>query len=256
MLVLLPPSEGKRAPDSGRAVDLNDLHFRSLTSVRRAALAATVTLCRGDIGRAREVLGVGPSLVDEVLANRSLRTAPAAPAWQVYSGVLYDALDAASMSAGVRRRLAARVAIASGLWGMVMAGDRIPAYRLSGDVTLPGVGPLAAAWRAPVGAVLAEERGLIVDMRSSSYVALGPLPECVHERAVSVSVFEVKGGRRVTVSHHNKATKGRLVRALLEHGAAPRTAADLVRACSEAGFTVELRHAPRGPARLDVLMSH
>jgi len=256
VLVLLPPSEGKRAPESGRAVDLDDLHFRSLTPVRRAVLAATVTLCRGDVSRAREVLGVGSSLVDEVLANRSLRTAPAGPAWQVYSGVLYDALEAASMSGAARRRLVARVAIASGLWGLVMAGDRIPAYRVSGDVTLPRVGPLAGAWRGPVGAVIAGHPGLIVDMRSSSYVALGPLPEQVHGRSVAVSVFEVKGGKRVTVSHHNKSTKGRLLRALLEVGGTPRTPDDFARACRDVGFTVELRRAPRGVAQVDVLMTH
>ena len=35
------------------------------------------------------------------------------------------------------------------------------------------------------------------------------------------------GGKRTVVSHFNKATKGRLVRALLESGATPKTPAAL-----------------------------
>ncbi len=253
-MILLPPSEGKRAAERGPAVDLDALHFTGLTRLRRAVLKATVTLCSGDVAAARAALGVGASLTDEVLANRDLRRAPAAPAWQVYSGVLYDALDAASMAAAVRRRLTAQVAIASALWGLVMAGDRIPAYRLSADATLPGLGAPPAVWRSAVSGAIASASGLVVDLRSSSYVACGPLPAEVHHRAVTVSVFQVVGGKRVTVSHHNKATKGLLVRALLEAGARPRTPEAFASACADAGFAAELEQPATGPARVAVLM--
>ena len=41
------------------------------------------------------------------------------------------------------------------------------------------------------------------------------------------------------VSHFNKATKGRIVRALLEHGADPRTPAALADTVRDLGWTVE-----------------
>jgi hypothetical protein len=57
---------------------------------------------------------------------------------------------------------------------------------------------------------------------------------------------------RKVVSHFNKATKGRLVRALLEAGARPKDPAQLAVALRDLGFVVE----EAGPAgRLDVLVA-
>src|SRR3954454_24816375 len=44
VLVLLPPSEGKRAPDAGAPVDLATLTFPALTERREKALRALVKL--------------------------------------------------------------------------------------------------------------------------------------------------------------------------------------------------------------------
>jgi hypothetical protein len=56
--------------------------------------------------------------------------------------------------------------------------------------------------------------------------------------------------KRSVVSHFNKATKGRLLRALLESGARPRGVAALAGVLRDLGFTVE--EGPGG--RLDVLV--
>jgi len=56
------------------------------------------------------------------------------------------------------------------------------------------------------------------------------------------------------VSHFNKATKGRIVRALLEDGANPRTPARLAEALGDLGWTVE-SEAGRTGTRLDVVVS-
>ena len=62
-------------------------------------------------------------------------------------------------------------------------------------------------------------------------------------RTASVRVLQVTvvdgAERRSVVSHFNKATKGRLVRALLTSGARPRTPAALAGALRDLGFTVE-----------------
>jgi uncharacterized protein len=52
------------------------------------------------------------------------------------------------------------------------------------------------------------------------------------------------------VSHFNKATKGRIVRALLEDGADPRTPDRLAEALRDLGWTVEV-----DGSRLDVIVS-
>ena len=61
-------------------------------------------------------------------------------------------------------------------------------------------------------------------------------------------------GRRQVVSHFNKATKGRLVRALLEDGRDPRSPAKLAEILTELGWTVELATTTKG-TRLDVVVA-
>jgi hypothetical protein len=67
-------------------------------------------------------------------------------------------------------------------------------------------------------------------------------------RVLQVSVVDGVERRQI-VSHFNKATKGRLVRALLTAGAKPRTPHALAADLRDLGFTVE----EDGP-RLDVLV--
>ena len=66
-----------------------------------------------------------------------------------YTGVLYDALDAASLDASARRWLGRHVLIHSAPLGPVGALDRIPAYRLGAAASLPGSRPCGACGRMP-----------------------------------------------------------------------------------------------------------
>ncbi|QAY62955.1 peroxide stress protein YaaA [Xylanimonas allomyrinae] len=233
MLLLLPPSEGKTAaPDGAAPVDLEALaHADALGGRRAEVLAALARVsARSD---AADVLGVGTSLAAEVERNTHLASAPAAPAARVYTGVLYAAArlaetaDAARADDGVR--------IFSGLWGAVAPGDRIPAYRLSMGVDLPGVGKLSTAWRAPLGAALdARAAGdVVVDCRSAAYVAAWrPRPRT--GEWVTVRVVRDVGGRRTVVSHHAKHTRGVLAGHLLRRaGSPPTTARELLGAAAE-----------------------
>ena len=56
-----------------------------------------------------------------------------------------------TLSPAARRRATARVAVTSSLFGIVRPGDRIPAYRLSGDAVLPGLGTVSGVWREELG---------------------------------------------------------------------------------------------------------
>ncbi|HWJ83127.1 MAG TPA: peroxide stress protein YaaA [Nocardioides sp.] len=257
MLILLPPSEGKAVPARGRPLDLADLSLPALTDARKRVLHALVGLCRDEPDRAVDVLGLSAGQRDLVERNALLETAPTARADRIYTGVLYDALDAGTLSAAARRRAATRVAVTSSLFGLVRPGDRIPSYRLSGDAVLPEVGPVAAVWREALAAVAGEAlgRGLLVDLRSSTYAAFWrPAPELA-ARVATVRVLHEVGDERKVVSHFNKATKGRIVRALLEDGVDPRTPAALADALRGLGWTVEVGEPTKKGTQLDVVVS-
>ncbi len=255
MLILLPPSEGKSAPTRGKPLDLDRLGHPFLTPTRLAVLDALTSVSERPGGAA--LLGIGHTQLDLLERNRTLATSPTARADRIYTGVLYDALDLDSLSPGGRRRAGHRVAITSSLFGLVRPGDRIPAYRLSGDTTLPGLGPVAGAWRPVLGQAVraALGTGLLMDLRSTTYAAFGRAPADLARRTATVRVLHETGGRRTVVSHFNKATKGRIVRALLEDGRDPRTPAGLARLLTDLGWHVETGPATAQGTRLDVVVS-
>jgi len=256
VLILLPPSEGKLAPRRGHPLDDRRLSFPALTEARAAVREALVALCTDDPDGAARVLDLSPSQRDLVDLDARLATSPTARADRVYSGVLYDALGFATLSPAAKRRAGTRVAVTSSLFGLVRPGDRIPAYRLSGDASLPGLGPVAGVWRAVLGAAVVDAlgSGLLVDLRSSTYAAFWRPPADLARRVATVRVLHEVAGRRQVVSHFNKATKGRLVRDLLEDGRDPRSPTTLAAVLTDLGWTVESEAGPKG-TRLDVVVN-
>ncbi|KGM14022.1 hypothetical protein N869_06080, partial [Cellulomonas bogoriensis 69B4 = DSM 16987] len=158
MLVLLPPSEGKDAPSRGAPLDLDALDHPTLGPPRQEVLDALARASAAD--DACTVLGVGPTLATEVARNTALRSAPTAPAREVYTGVLYAAAGLSGLDGAAAARAAGTVRTVSALWGLVSPDDRIPAYRLSMGTDLPGPGPLARFWRPHLGDALAGRTGL------------------------------------------------------------------------------------------------
>ena len=257
MLILLPPSEGKTSPRRGRPLALGELAFPDLYAARGDVLDALVALCDGDPDEAARVLGLGRTQADEVARNAALREAPTGRADAVYSGVLYEALDLSGLDAAARRRATQWLVVTSSLFGLVRPADRIPAYRLAGGVSLPETGPVATYWSRHLDATVraAAGRGLVVDLRSSTYVPFWrPSPD-VAPRVVTVRVLHEVDGVRKVVSHFNKATKGRLVRDLLEDGATPSTPARFADQLAALGWKAELGAAGKAGTRLDVVVT-
>jgi uncharacterized protein len=254
VLILLPPSEGKAEPRRGKPVDLG---VGPLAYARSAVLDALVDLCRGPEQVSITTLGLGPGQAVDVRRNARLRDLPSAPAERIYTGVLYDALGLTTLDASSHRRGLSRIAIVSSLYGLVRPGERIAPYRLGGGVSLPGLGGVAAHWRRHLDPVVAEMagRGLVVDLRSSTYAAFWRPNQELASRVVTVRVLHEVGGRRQVVSHFNKATKGRMVRALLEDGSDPRTPAAFGRLLTELGWQVETGPSTATGTRLDVVVS-
>ena len=239
MLVLLPPSETKATGGSGPALDLDSLSHPELNPTRRKLLEALSTLA-DDVPASLEALGLSERQVEEVTRNAELWDAPTAPALERYTGVLYDALDVRSLDRGQRERADRRLAVASALFGVARGTDRIPAYRLSGTTSLPDVGTLRSTWRPVLEPALADVDELLLDMRSGAYAALARTPHAVGVRVLS----EDPSGKRKVVSHHNKAHKGKLARALARSAAEPTSAADVIEVAEQAGLHVE-REAER-----------
>ena len=275
MLICLPPSEGKTpAPDGAAPVDLARLTGAAHLTAQRGAVAEALAAVstRPD---ATTVLGVGASLGPEVARNADLKSAPAAPAAQVYTGVLYAAAGLADLTGDAARRAAEDVRVFSGLWGVVAPDDRIPAYRLSMAVDLPGVGKLATAWRPHLAAALDGRAAgdVVVDCRSAAYLAAWR-PDTAAADWVTVRVVRETAGRRAVVSHNAKHTRGVLAGHLLRRPAAPpRTGEELLDAAREldgqvigtevgSGLSYRMLEATlhdaatrRGPRTLEVVIS-
>lgn len=246
MIVVLPPSETKRDGGAeGSALDLAALSFPSLSPRRREALSALRALSRN---RAASVtaLGLSAAQAAEVDRNRAVRSSPLLPAIERYTGVLYDGLAVQGWDDAMREHAARILVIQSALFGPIGALDPIPAYRLSHDSRLPEL-PLKKHWREPSTAALATHAGLVVDLRSEVYAALGPAPKgSVYVRVVT----EGADGRRKALSHFNKKAKGEFARALVADAV---DAADAVQLCDWAA-RVGIRLEPGAPGELDLVV--
>lgn len=222
-LVLLPPSETKRdggnsalsQQPTGLAAEEREpreaeLAWPALNSIRTELIDDLVTLAHSPEAMAR-ALKLGPKLVAiEQARNLTLRTSERMPAVLRYTGVLFDALDAESLPDDAFEWLATHVAIHSALFGLVGAGEEIPAYRCSAGSALPGPS-LRSRWRAAIGEALVEHDGTVLDLRSTSYQQLGPAPR----GAVQVDIVADDGtGATRALNHWNKRAKGEVVRAM------------------------------------------
>jgi cytoplasmic iron level regulating protein YaaA (DUF328/UPF0246 family) len=210
VLVLLPPSRGKASPDRGRRAGLSTIVYAGLRAPRER-------------------------LIDAV--DPGLRTAPAIPAAELYTGVLFGALGLADLPWD-------GVLIASALWGVVRPGDRIPAYRLEMSDTPSGIGSLTTYWREPLRAAL-PDRGLVLDLRSGSYAAVWQPRRGTH---LAVRGFtEAPDGTRKVITHMAKRVRGEVGRLVLQAGGAERPE-EVAEIALAAGLRVEL-----SDGRLDVI---
>lgn len=243
LLLLLPPSETKS--DGGSRVSAHihpaEPQLRDISDRVRDDLIA---LSSGDADAAAKALKISARQAEKELArNRQLGDAERKPAALRYTGVLYDALDADSLSEPARQWLDAHVLIHSALYGPVSAGSDIAAYRLSYNSKLPGAS-LRERWAEAVTAYLAAHPGPILDLRSKGYVTLGPLPVGREDAVWADVVEELPDGTFRSLNHFNKRAKGLLVRKLAEQHSTSPASIDELRALLEPEFVLE-RVAPQ-----------
>ena len=230
-LVLLPPSEGKSPGGKGRPLRLDRLSFPDLTPTRDRMIDAVIRAMSASTATRTKLLGVtGATLADATTADRALRTAPTMTAIERFTGVLYDELDVATLSTRDRRRLDEQVVIFSGIFGLLTPTDAIPDHRLKMNVTLPSIGKVATAWRAPITDALVDRarKATVWNLLPGEHAAAWK-PAAVGTPDGPAAMFSVRfvdegqpsrGSRTfTTVSHWNKLLKGALVRFVLATGA-------------------------------------
>ena len=209
-MLLLPPSEGKAVGGNPRGATWTPdagSFGRRLGEQRTAVVEALAAVGGGD----EKLLGVkGDHLLRAQSANASLVGAATLPAWQRYTGVVWDHLDPATIPAAERRH----VVVVSGLLGLVRGDDPVPDYRLKMGANLAPLGKLSTWWR---GALTAEIR-----RRARRRVVVDLLPQ-EHRAALDLTGLD---GVSVTLAdptgtpggHFAKAAKGELARAILLDG--------------------------------------
>ena len=215
-MLLLPPSEGKAAGGSARrsAWSPDQGAFGRRLGERRATVIQALASARGGD---EKLLGVkGEHLVRARSANTSLIGAASLPAWQRYTGVVWDHLDPTTLPAPARKR----IVVVSGLLGAVRGDDPVPDYRLKMGVNLAPLGKLSTWWREAVTAEIARlgRRHLIVDLLPQEHRAAWDAASVgTSIDAISVALVDPTGKPG---GHVAKAAKGALARAILLDGLA------------------------------------
>ena len=209
-MLLLPPSEGKAeggnrrrapwAPDAGS--------FGSALGEKRAEVVEALARSGGGD---EQLLGVrGDHLLRVQSANTSLVGAAAFPAWQRYTGVVWDHLDPSTLPAAAVKQ----IVVVSGLLGLVRGDDPVPDYRLKMGANLAPFGKLSTWWRATLSAELARaaRRRFVVDLLPQEHRAALVLDDLDGVSLTLVDPTGKPGG------HFAKAAKGELARAILTDG--------------------------------------
>ncbi|MSZ54733.1 MAG: peroxide stress protein YaaA [Actinobacteria bacterium] len=211
-VLLLPPSEGKADggnPQQPWSFSSGTLGL-TLATEREAVSKRLRQLKGGD----QKLLGVsGAHLARAQAANSRLLDSPSLPAWQRYTGVVWDHLDLASLTATQRNAFVKRIFVPSGLLGLVRADDLLPDYRLKMGARLAPFGVMAKWWREHITAALLQaiKNKTVIDLLPNEHRAA--LDWELLPNAIRVDLVAHSGG--IVGGHNAKAAKGLLAQHLL-----------------------------------------
>lgn len=217
MLLLLPPSEGKRA--GGRAARLNGPLSKKLQPHREVLISALAELLKNATPKHLEkVLGVKGVLLEEARESTAAivrGNAPVLRAYERYSGVVWKYLDPETLAPHQRKQ----ILIPSGLYGLVNAEDEIANYRLKMGANLDGIGNVAKFWKSRLSVCLVEAAKdcLVINLLPKEHQNAIDF-EALHSTAQVVNVEFLSARGDKAAGHDAKAVKGIVARTLLTEG--------------------------------------
>jgi hypothetical protein len=214
LFILLPPSEGKA--EGGAASkpwrESSGACGKSLTTQRKALVDRLHALKGGDA----TLLGVKGKHLDRARqANSCLRGSPSLPAFQRYTGVVWDHLDLATLTTTQRDRALSSIIVISGLLGAVGADETVPDYRLKMGARLAPFGLLSRWWHDDLSAMLNKKfkGAVVIDLLPQEHRAAFTLDTEIVGKHIVVAINEKSGKAG---GHDAKAAKGRLARHLVQ----------------------------------------
>jgi cytoplasmic iron level regulating protein YaaA (DUF328/UPF0246 family) len=211
LTILLPPSEGKTPGGrESRPWSVDSGRFGALAEPR-ARVARALARARGGDGK---LLGATGELLDAArAANQCVVGGATLPAWQRFTGVVWQHLDPEGLGREAQRRARSSVIVVSAVTGLSGWSDPTPDFRLKLSVNLSPLGRLDAFWRAPLSTVLNRRlRGqTVIDLLPNEHRAAW-VCDPTRYRLLRPQLL-TRDGR--PGGHDAKATKGRLARALL-----------------------------------------
>lgn len=212
VIILIPPSEGKKS--GGTHAPL-----KKVSKDVHAVIDQWAGISAAEWGK---LLGVKDKALARALeVNRALLTSKTLPAIERYTGVVYSAIDYASLKELARKYFDEHVRIVSAVFGLVKPRDVIPDYKCK-------INHFGADkhWRKVCKSTFSG--AFVIDL----------LPQA-HQKAVdyadgvAVGFSWIKGGRKMPAGHQGKHIKGRFIRWLCEQQCAdPR----LFKNFSEEGY--------------------
>jgi len=185
--------------------------FGDALATQRAQVVAQL---RKEKGGTQKLLGVGGAhLTRAQSSNMQIVGAPCLPAWQRYTGVVWDHLDLASLTATQRNAFIKRIIVPSGLLGLVRADDPLPDYRLKMGARLAPFGTMSKWWNEPItdALVAVVKKKLLVDLLPNEHRAA--INWELLDNVVRIDLVSHSGA--VVGGHNAKAAKGLLARHLL-----------------------------------------
>ena len=211
-VLLLPPSEGKA--EDGVASRPWTAQLGVFGAALETSRTQIVAQLRKEKGGTQKLLGVsGAHLTRAQSSNMQLVGAPCLPAWQRYTGVVWDHLDLASLTATQRNAFIKRIIVPSGLLGLVRADDQVPDYRLKMGARLAPFGTMSKFWNEAItdALVAVAKKMAVVDLLPNEHRAA--INWNLLDNVVRIDLVSHSGA--VVGGHNAKAAKGLLARHLL-----------------------------------------
>lgn len=215
IVLLLPPSEGKASGGTG-TWGADGGRFPDLAPARAQVARALAGAMDDEYAAGRITALKGPAAATARAANQAVLSSPTLPAWQRYTGVVWDHLAPVTLKGAARRR-AGSLLVVSAVGGVFAFDDPVPDYKCGIGRSLPGLGSLSAFWRRHSAPALATACGgaVVWDLLPSAHRAAVDLDAAGAARVIRVEPRTAAGR---AVGHNAKAAKGTFARWILDHG--------------------------------------